>query len=319
MDITAKKITVLQDNSKESNDSNPILFQADGTSDNNGVKIGGFTVDSNRLYAGTPGTDSGIELASSTNLLAYKSNNQGVASSYAFVKIIVNNDTNLTVYLRSDATKYPDDNYMMVSTPNAAPYPDYYTDGRVKEHTCGQPNTGKNLNDYTRVEYCGLKKGDYILVIYKRGEIATDATDAGYFLIPDTPDITVSGVPSQFSFTRDSSLDINGVAGASLKVGSNFSVDYTGAIKSTSGTIGGFEVTSGDLHTAGATIGIDNNGLFLSSNGITNSSSIGGSSGEQTWSITAGKNFGVTRSGTVYANDMVITAGYNNIIRIGTE
>ena len=81
--ITAKKITVLQDNSKESNDSNPILFQADGTSNNSGVKIGGFTVDSNRLYAGTPGTSNSIELASFYNLIAYKSNNQRVASSYA--------------------------------------------------------------------------------------------------------------------------------------------------------------------------------------------------------------------------------------------
>ena len=68
----------------------------------NSVQIGGFTVDSNRLYAGTPGTDSGIELAAFTNLLAYKSKNQGKANSMAACRIKVNKDMpNLTVYIRS--------------------------------------------------------------------------------------------------------------------------------------------------------------------------------------------------------------------------
>ena len=82
--------------------------------------------------------------------------------------------------------------------------------------------------------------------------------------------------------------------------------------------IGGFEVASGDLHTAGKTIG-NTDSLFLSSTGITNSSGIGGSSGDQTWSITAGNNFGVTKNGKVYANDMVITAGDTDTIRIGAK
>lgn len=61
MDIETKKITVRQDNA---NDKSAVLFEADGISGKGNVKIGGFTVDSNRLYAGTPGTDNGIELAS---------------------------------------------------------------------------------------------------------------------------------------------------------------------------------------------------------------------------------------------------------------
>lgn len=85
-------------------------------------KIGGFTIDSNRLYAGTPGSSSGIEL-SSVGLIAYKSNNQGVASSYAVSKITVNKATNLTVYIRSYAESSFD--YTMISNPNASSYPHF--------------------------------------------------------------------------------------------------------------------------------------------------------------------------------------------------
>lgn len=236
--ITAKKITVLQDNSKESNDSNPILFQADGTSNNSGVKIGGFTVDSNRLYAGTPGTSNGIELASFHNLIAYESNNQGVASSYAVSKITVNKATNLTVYIRSYAESSFD--YTMISNPNVSSYPTLSSNRDVKAHTSSNQNSDSTLAGYTKVEYSGLKQNDWIYVVYKKDGSANSGTDTGYLLIPDTPDISITAVGDTYYFVRAASLDINRT---SIKVGRNFSVDTEGKIYTTAGKIGTLELT----------------------------------------------------------------------------
>ena len=243
LDITAKKITVLKDNSKELNGSNPILFQADGTSNNSGVNIGGFTVDSNRLYAGTPGSGSGIELSSYlTGLIAYKSNNQRVASSYAVSKITVNKDiTNLTVYIRSYAET--DYDYTIISTPNAESRPEAHNSNYVEAHTMGKQNSGSALADYTKVEYHDLKQNNWIYVVYRKDANTNSGSDTGYFLIPETADVSISNV-GDYYFVRDSAFDIKG---ASIKVGSNFSVDSTGAIKSTSGTIGNLSIANDGL------------------------------------------------------------------------
>ena len=236
--ITAKKITVLQDNSKESNDSNPILFQADGTSNNSGVKIGGFTVDSNRLYAGTPGTGNSIELASFHNLIAYKSNNQGVASSYAVSKITVNKATNLTVYIRSYAESSFD--YIMISKPNVSSYPTSYSSSYVKAHTSSKQNSSSALAGYTEVNYYNLKQNDYIYIVYRKDGSADSGTDTGYLLIPETTDISITTVGDTYYFVRDTSLDIGRT---SIKVGSNFSVDTEGKICTKAGKIGALELT----------------------------------------------------------------------------
>ena len=244
--ITAKKITVLQDNSKESNDSNPILFQADGTSNNSGVNIGGFTVDSNRLYAGTPGADNGIELASFHHkLIAYKSNNQGKDSTSAICKIKVNKDiTNLTVYIRSCAEANYD--YTMISNPNVLSYPTSYSSSDVKAHTMGKQNSGSALADYTKVEYHDLKQNNWIYVVYKKDGSDGFSDDTGYLLIPETTDISIETVnDTGYTFERDASFDTKD--GASLKVGSNFSVDSNGAIKSTRGTIGKLAIDENGL------------------------------------------------------------------------
>ena len=281
--ITAKKITVLQDNSKESNDSNPILFQADGTSNNRGVKIGGFTVDSNRLYAGTPGADNGIELASFHKLIAYKSNNQGVASSYAVSKITVNKDiTNLTVYIRSYAD--PDYDYTMISNPNVSSYPTSYSSSDVKAHTRSEQNSSSTLAGYKKVEYYGLKQNDYIYIVYMKDGGTDLGTDTGYLLIPETAAISIETVDgTSYTFERDPSFDTK-EPGASLKVGSNFSVDTAGAIRSTSGTIGGFTIDSNRLYAG--TPGTDN-GIELASIGTNKAS------------IKVGSNFSVNSTGAI--------------------
>lgn len=255
--ITAKKITVLQDNSKESNDSNPILFQADGTSNNSGVKIGGFTVDSNRLYAGTPGTSNGIELASFHNLIAYKSNNQGVASSYAVSKITVNKATDLTVYIRSYAESSYD--YTMISNPNVSSYPTLSSSSDVKAHTRSNQNSNSELTGYTKVNYYNLKQNDYIYIVYRKDGSRDEGDDTGYLLIPDTTDISITTVGDTYYFVRAASLDINRT---SIKVGRNFSVDTEGKIYTTAGKIGALELTPTTL-SVGQRFSGDNSFLHL--------------------------------------------------------
>ena len=209
-------------------------------------RIGGFTIDSNRLYAGTPGSSSGIEL-SSVGLIAYKSNNQGVASSYAVSKITVNKATNLTVYIRSYAESSFD--YTMISNPNVSSYPTSYSSSYVKAHTRSNQNSSSTLAGYTKVEYYGLKQNDYIYIVYRKDGSADSGTDTGYLLIPETTDISISNVGDTYYFVRDSAFDIKG---ASIKVGANFSVDSTGAIKSTSGTIGNLSITGSGLSYNGS-------------------------------------------------------------------
>ena len=275
MDITAKRIEV-----KDSNNSDT-LFLADGINGNGEVNIGGFTVNSNRLYAGTPGADNGIELASSHKLIAYKSNNQGVASSYAVSKITVNKDiTNLTVYIRSYAD--PDYDYTMISNPNVSSYPTSLSSD-VKAHTRSEQNSSSTLAGYKKVEYYGLKQNDHIYIVYMKDGGTDLGTDTGYLLIPETTDISITTVGNTYYFVRDASLDIN-EPGASLKVGSNFSVDTAGAIRSTSGTIGGFT--------------IDSNRLYAGTPGTNNSIELA-SIGTNKASIKVGSNFSVDSTGAI--------------------
>ncbi len=238
--VIAKKIEVTDGAVPKPN----IIFKA--SSDDNIVNIGGFTVNSNRLYAGTPGADDGIELASIHNLIAYKSNNQGVKSSNAVSKIIVNKDiTNLTVYIRSDAESSFD--YTMISKPNVYSYPEIFSDNNVEAHTRGKQNGGSKLTDYTKVDYSNLKQGNFIYVVYQKDASVNAGADTGYLLIPETTDISIEAAGNtDYTFERDTSLDTK-EAWASLKIGSNFSVDTTGAIKSTSGTIGKLAINENGL------------------------------------------------------------------------
>lgn len=74
--------------------------------------------------------------------------------------------------------------------------------------------------------------------------------------------------------------------------------EFTGKITASSGTIGGWNI--GDKFLSYGTWG-SANGLLLCPAGSTTSKAIGGSSSISGWTITSGANFGVTKSGELYA------------------
>lgn len=77
-----------------------------------------------------------------------------------------------------------------------------------------------------------------------------------------------------------------------------FSVTRAGALKSTSGSIGGWSIGSNALYTS-------NNNLYLGTSGIT--ATIGGTS-RNNLIFKAGSNFGVDTSGNLYANSANLTS-----------
>lgn len=236
-----------------------------------------------------------------------------MASSYAVSKITVNKDiTNLTVYIRSYAD--PDYDYTMISKPNVSSYPTIYFSDYVKAHTRSKQNSSSALDGYTEVEYHGLKQNNWIYVVYVKDGGTDLGTDTGYLLIPETTDISITAVGDTYYFVRDASLDIK-EPGASLKVGSNFSVDSAGAIRSTSGTIGGFTIDSNRLYAG--TPGEDN-GIELASIGTNKAS------------IKVGSNFSVDSTGAIKStsgtignlsivNDGLAYEGSSTSFRIGRE
>lgn len=82
-----------------------------------------------------------------------------------------------------------------------------------------------------------------------------------------------------------------------------FSVTKAGAITATSGAIGGWNINSSNgLYYGNSTPGT-NGSLILSPKGATTTNVIAGSSGSNTWMISAGAKFGVTTSGILYATE----------------
>lgn len=82
-------------------------------------------------------------------------------------------------------------------------------------------------------------------------------------------------------------------------------VNLTGQIIATSGTIGGWNIgtdTNKSLYYGNQTPGATTTNLVLSPTSATNSNAIGGSGTGLTWFISAGKVFGVTTDGGIYAS-----------------
>ena len=86
---------------------------------------------------------------------------------------------------------------------------------------------------------------------------------------------TIGKTSGRHVYIDSDSLDIKNrttvlatFSGNSLKCGSNFSVDKTGKIKSTSGTIGGFTITPSSIYSGTSSLISDTSGVYLGTDGI---------------------------------------------------
>ena len=110
------------------------------------------------------------------------SNNKGVNSSNAVMKLECVGYTDLTIYIRSYAESSYD--YTIASIANASTYPTDYNSSGVKAHTRGNQKSGITLNDYTAVTYTGLSGYDIIYIVFTKDGGAASGDDRGYVLIP---------------------------------------------------------------------------------------------------------------------------------------
>ena len=79
-----------------------------------------------------------------------------------------------------------------------------------------------------------------------------------------------------------------------------YNADISGKIRATSGQIGGWNIDSNILYYGSNTP--SDTSFILSPAGVNSSTSIGGSSGSNTWMLTSKNKFGVTTGGALYAN-----------------
>lgn len=171
---------------------------------------------------------------------------------------------------------------------------------------------------------------------YYSGQIVANGGSIGGFEI-GTNAIHTSGVQVTSNAENSVALSsstfmrtINGTSRASLKfaIGSNFGVSsagvlyvgnaiVSGQIISSSGTIGGWTLDANSLKNG--TFGTANSAMMCT--GTATAKSIGGSASISGWTFTSGANFGVTKTGTLYASDANI-AGLittNSITATGGE
>ena len=112
----------------------------------------------------------------------YMSNNKGVDSSNAVMKLECIGYTDLTLYIRSNAEKYAD--YTIASNANASTYPTRYDSSDTKAHTSVNQQSGTALSNYTAVTYTGLSGNDIIYIVFTKDSIDESGDDRGYLLIP---------------------------------------------------------------------------------------------------------------------------------------
>ncbi len=113
---------------------------------------------------------------------------------------------------------------------------------------------------------------------------------------------TVSSGKNGFSLSKDGLLKAsNAVVYGSIYASSG---EFSGKITATSGTIGGFALSSNTIQNG--TFGTS--GSVMMSTGTLTSKSIGGSADTiNGWCFTAGENFGVTKTGILYASGVNIS------------
>ena len=112
----------------------------------------------------------------------YMSNNKGVDSSNAVMKLECIGYTDLTLYIRSYAESTYD--YTIASNANADTYPTVYSSSDTKAHTRGKQKPGTTLSSYTAVNYTGLSDNDIIYIVFRKDSSGARGDDRGYVLIP---------------------------------------------------------------------------------------------------------------------------------------
>lgn len=153
------------------------------------------------------------------------------------------------------------------------------------------------------------------LVLSKGGiESGTkDTADYLYIYSEDRParafNINGSGSKTDWRIVAGKSF---GVDKAGNLYASN--ADISGKITANSGTIGGWSIgtdTNKSLYYSNSTPGASTNNLVLSPSSAKNTNAIGGSAANLTWFISAGRAFGVTTAGKLYATGAEITGKIN--------
>lgn len=124
------------------------------------------------------------------------------------------------------------------------------------------------------------------------------------FVVDNTGLLTAYNVFLRGSFQGDVNIDSGSIK---IQNGSTttFEVSSTGELTSTLGHIAGFDIDSNGFHKWNSDIAEDNS--ILLSTGYVSSKEIAGSKGENIWALTAGKNFGVTTAGILYAEKATVT------------
>ena len=124
------------------------------------------------------------------------------------------------------------------------------------------------------------------------------------FVVDNTGLLTAYNVFLRGSFQGDVNIDSGSIK---IQNGSatTFEVSSTGELTATLGHIAGFDIDSKGFHKWNSDIAEDNS--ILLSTGYLSSKEIAGSKGENIWALTAGKNFGVTTSGDIYAYNAKLT------------
>ena len=200
-----------------------------------------------------------------------------------------------------------------------------------------------NEGNASRVLYCyDTANSKYTFKLLRNGNLyATDvnltgtinATSGtiGGFIIGDPYMITTGksdfGIAECLYFNPKGSVAARKIGGISTAIsgwtiasGNNFGVTKNGnlyaknaridgTIISSAGCIGGFDIGSFYIVTSGKDWGT-NGSLLLCATGSSGSKSIGGSSSQKGWVITAGNNFGVTNDGYVFCKGAAMTNAY---------
>ena len=110
------------------------------------------------------------------------SNNKGIDSSNAVMKLECVGYTDLTLYIRSYAESSYD--YTIASNTNASTYPTSYSSSDTKAHTRGNQQSGTTRSSYTAVNYTGLTDNSIIYITFTKDSSSASGDDRGFVLIP---------------------------------------------------------------------------------------------------------------------------------------